>query len=89
MNNLKKTLIINAHPVSDSTSSVALMGLQHFLETYNEQKADDEMIETISLYDVEIPTLTRTVFSNATIKCKKRTQKYVLILHGSFCQLLI
>ena len=60
---MKKTLIINAHPISDSTSSVALMGLQHFLETYNEQKADDEMIETISLYDVEIPTLTRTVFS--------------------------
>lgn len=60
---MKKTLIINAHPISDSTSSVSLMGFQHFLNTYNQLKAEDEIIETISLYDVEIPPLSRTVFS--------------------------
>lgn len=60
---MKKTLIINAHPISNSTSSVALMGLQYFLNTYNQLKAEDEVIETISLYDVEIPPLSRTVFS--------------------------
>lgn len=58
-----KTLIINAHPISDSTSSVSLMGLQYFLNTYIQLKAEDEIIEKISLYDEEIPPLSRTVFS--------------------------
>jgi len=58
-----KLLIINAHPDFDSTASTSLDVFNYFLKAYKEKHANDEVIEQINLYDVEVPRLDKTVFS--------------------------
>lgn len=57
---MNKTLVINAHPNFDSTSSVTLNVLDHFLEV-SKQSNPHEMIEQINLYSDEVPAIDQTV----------------------------
>ncbi|MEH7345096.1 NAD(P)H-dependent oxidoreductase [Bacillus sp. JJ1532] len=60
---MNKTLIINAHPNIDDTSSVSLQVFNHFLEAYKELIPDSELIEQINLYSDVVPMIDKTVLS--------------------------
>ncbi|OWT52055.1 MULTISPECIES: FMN-dependent NADH-azoreductase [Bacillus] len=60
---MNKTLIINAHPKVDDTSSVSIKVLNHFLESYKELIPNNETIEQINLYDDVVPMIDKTVLS--------------------------
>ncbi|MEH7122260.1 NAD(P)H-dependent oxidoreductase [Bacillus sp. JJ1773] len=60
---MNKTLIINAHPNIDDTSSVSLQVFNHFLEAYKELIPDSEGIEQINLYSDVVPMIDKTVLS--------------------------
>ncbi|MEH7390895.1 FMN-dependent NADH-azoreductase [Bacillus sp. JJ1474] len=60
---MNKTLIINAHPNIDDTSSVSLQVFNHFLEAYKELIPDSEVIEQINLYSDVVPMIDKTVLS--------------------------
>ena len=60
---MNKTLIINAHPKVDDTSSVSIKVFNHFLESYKELIANNETIEQINLYDDVVPMIDKTVLS--------------------------
>ncbi|WP_144613249.1 FMN-dependent NADH-azoreductase [Bacillus cereus] len=60
---MNKTLIINAHPKVDDTSSVSIKVLNHFLVSYKELIPNNETIEQISLYDDVVPMIDKTVLS--------------------------
>ncbi|EEL89232.1 FMN-dependent NADH-azoreductase [Bacillus cereus] len=60
---MNKTLIINAHPKVDDTSSVSIKVLNHFLESYKELIPNTETIEQINLYDDVVPMIDKTVLS--------------------------
>ncbi|MFJ7407002.1 MULTISPECIES: FMN-dependent NADH-azoreductase [unclassified Lysinibacillus] len=59
---MSKLLVINAHPEFDSTTSVSLIGLRNFMNFYQEENSDEEIIEQINLYDDYIPQLDKTIF---------------------------
>ncbi|MFC3750187.1 FMN-dependent NADH-azoreductase [Paenibacillus sp. GCM10012306] len=58
---MSKLLIINAHPLVDSTTSFSLGVFKHFMKTYVEHKPNNEIIEQINLYEDEIPLIDKTV----------------------------
>ncbi|MES9695079.1 NAD(P)H-dependent oxidoreductase [Bacillus toyonensis] len=60
---MNKTLIINAHPKVDDTSSVSIKVLNHFLVSYKELIPNNEPIEQINLYDDIVPMIDKTVLS--------------------------
>ncbi|KOP66718.1 FMN-dependent NADH-azoreductase [Bacillus sp. FJAT-18019] len=60
---MNKTLIINAHPKIDDTSSVSLQVFNHFLKAYKELIPDSEVIEQINLYSDLVPMIDKTVLS--------------------------
>ncbi|MGH1256721.1 MULTISPECIES: FMN-dependent NADH-azoreductase [Bacillus] len=60
---MNKTLIINAHPKMDDTSSVSIKVLNHFLVSYKELIPNNETIEQINLYDDVVPMIDKTVLS--------------------------
>lgn len=60
---MNKTLIINAHPKVDDTSSVSIKVFNHFLESYKELIPNNETIEQINLYDDVVPMIDKTVLS--------------------------
>ncbi|EMI9087214.1 MULTISPECIES: FMN-dependent NADH-azoreductase [unclassified Bacillus (in: firmicutes)] len=60
---MNKTLIINAHPKVDDTSSVSIKVLNHFLVSYKEFIPNNETIEQINLYDDVVPMIDKTVLS--------------------------
>ncbi|MEM5003378.1 FMN-dependent NADH-azoreductase [Priestia megaterium] len=60
---MSKTLIINAHPKVDDTSSYSLKVFHHFLTTYKELIPDSETIEQINLYSGVVPMIDKTVLS--------------------------
>ncbi|MEH7853454.1 NAD(P)H-dependent oxidoreductase [Bacillus thuringiensis] len=60
---MNKTLIINAHPKVDDTSSVSIKVLNHFLVSYKELIPNNETIEQINLYDDVVPMIDKTVLS--------------------------
>jgi len=60
---LSKLLVINAHPEFDSSTSVSLVGLRNFMDFYQEENSDEEIIEQINLYDDYIPQLDKTIFA--------------------------
>ncbi|KAB2442572.1 FMN-dependent NADH-azoreductase [Bacillus luti] len=60
---MNNTLIINAHPKVDDTSSVSIKVLNHFLESYTELIPNNETIEQINLYDDVVPMIDKTVLS--------------------------
>ncbi|PGX01080.1 FMN-dependent NADH-azoreductase [Bacillus sp. AFS033286] len=60
---MNKTLIINAHPKVDDTSSVSIKVLNHFLESYTELIPNNETIEQINLYDDVVPMIDKTILS--------------------------
>lgn len=60
---MNKTLIINAHPKVDATSSYSLKVFHHFLTTYKELTHDSERIEQINLYSDVVPMIDKTVLS--------------------------
>ncbi|MNW47646.1 FMN-dependent NADH-azoreductase 1 [compost metagenome] len=60
---MSKILVINAHPLVDSTSSFSLNVFNHFLKTYKENKAESEVIEQINLYEDVVPMIDKTVLS--------------------------
>ncbi|MED1382390.1 FMN-dependent NADH-azoreductase [Bacillus mycoides] len=60
---MNKTLIINAHPKVDDTSSVSIKVLNHFLVSYKELIPNNETIEQINLYDDVVPMIDNTVLS--------------------------
>ncbi|HFJ9403494.1 FMN-dependent NADH-azoreductase [Bacillus sp. (in: firmicutes)] len=60
---MNKTLIINAHPKVDDTSSVSIKVFKHFLESYKEFISNNETIEQINLYDDVVPMIDKTVLS--------------------------
>lgn len=60
---MNKTLIINAHPKVDDTSSVSIKVFNHFLESYTELIPNNETIEQINLYDDVVPMIDKTVLS--------------------------
>ncbi|KAA0785444.1 MULTISPECIES: FMN-dependent NADH-azoreductase [Bacillus cereus group] len=60
---MNKTLIINAHPKVDDTSSISIKVLNHFLESYKELIPNNETIEQINLYDDVVPMIDKTVLS--------------------------
>ncbi|MEH7392359.1 FMN-dependent NADH-azoreductase [Bacillus sp. JJ1474] len=60
---MNKTLIINAHPNIDDTSSVSLQVFNHFLKAYKELIPDNEVIEQINLYSDLVPMIDKTVLS--------------------------
>lgn len=60
---MNKTLIINAHPKVDDTSSVSIKVFKHFLESYKELISNNETIEQINLYDDVVPMIDKTVLS--------------------------
>ena len=60
---MNKTLIINAHPKVDDTSSVSIKVLNHFLVSYKELIPHNETIEQINLYDDVVPMIDKTVLS--------------------------
>jgi FMN-dependent NADH-azoreductase len=60
---MNKTLIINAHPKIDDTSSVSLQVFNYFLKAYKELIPDSEAIEQINLYSDVVPMVDQTVLS--------------------------
>lgn len=60
---MNKTLIINAHPKIDDTSSVSLQVLNHFLKAYKELIPEGEVIEQINLYSDVVPMIDKIVLS--------------------------
>lgn len=60
---MSKTLIINAHPKVDDTSSYSLGVMNHFLEAYKEFIPESEELEQINLYSDEVPMIDKTVLS--------------------------
>ncbi|MGX9134267.1 FMN-dependent NADH-azoreductase [Rummeliibacillus sp. JY-2-4R] len=60
---MNKTLIINAHPSIDDTSSVSLQVFNHFLMAYKELIPESEVIEQINLYSDVVPMIDKTVLS--------------------------
>jgi FMN-dependent NADH-azoreductase len=60
---MNKTLIINAHPKIDDTSSVSLQVFNRFLQAYKELIPDSEVIEQINLYSDVVPMIDKTVLS--------------------------
>ncbi|EMX0191898.1 NAD(P)H-dependent oxidoreductase [Bacillus cereus] len=60
---MNKTLIINAHPKVDDTSSVSIKVLNHFLVSYKELIPNNETIEQINLYDDVVPMIDKTILS--------------------------
>jgi FMN-dependent NADH-azoreductase len=60
---MNKTLIINAHPKIDDTSSVSLQVFNHFLKAYKGLIHDSEVIEQINLYSEVVPMIDKTVLS--------------------------
>ena len=60
---MNKTLIINAHPKIDDTSSVSLQVFNHFLKVYKGLIHDSEVIEQINLYSDVVPMIDKTVLS--------------------------
>ncbi|HDR8127602.1 TPA: NAD(P)H-dependent oxidoreductase [Bacillus cereus] len=60
---MNKTLIINAHPKVDDTSSVSIKVLNHFLESYTELISNNETIEQINLYDDVVPMIDKIVLT--------------------------
>jgi FMN-dependent NADH-azoreductase len=60
---MNKTLIINAHPKVDDTSSISLQVFNHFLKAYKELISDSEAIEQINLYSDVVPMVDQTVLS--------------------------
>ncbi|OAS88574.1 FMN-dependent NADH-azoreductase [Metabacillus litoralis] len=60
---MNKTLIINAHPKVDDTSSISLQVFNHFLKAYKELIPDNENIEQINLYCDEVPMVDKMVLS--------------------------
>jgi FMN-dependent NADH-azoreductase len=60
---MNKTLIINAHPKIDDTSSFSLQVFNHFLKAYKELISDSEVIEQINLYSDIVPMIDKTVLS--------------------------
>ncbi|MFE7083349.1 FMN-dependent NADH-azoreductase [Priestia megaterium] len=60
---MNKTLIINAHPKVDDTSSCSLKVFQHFLTTYEELIPDNKEIEQINVYSDVVPIIDKTVLS--------------------------
>jgi FMN-dependent NADH-azoreductase len=58
---MNKTLIINAHPKIDDTSSVSLQVFNHFLKAYKGLIHDSEVIEQINLYSDVVPMIDKTV----------------------------
>ena len=59
---MNKTLIINAHPKVDDTSSVSIKVLS-ILESYKELISNNKTIEQINLYDDVVPMIDKTVLS--------------------------
>ncbi|MDQ0060529.1 FMN-dependent NADH-azoreductase [Paenibacillus harenae] len=59
---MEKLLVINAHPKVDADSSVSLMVLRHFLETYKKLNPDGP-IEQIDLYREHVPCIDRDFLS--------------------------
>lgn len=70
---MNKTLIINAHPKIDDTSSVSLQVLNHFLKAYKELIPEREVIEQINLYSDVVPMIDKTVL-NAWEKQQKEQE---------------
>jgi len=66
---LEKLLVINAHPKVESDSSVSLLVLRHFLETYRKLNPEGP-VEQIDLYRDQVPSIDR-VFLSAQEKIKK------------------
>ncbi|MBM7609785.1 FMN-dependent NADH-azoreductase [Lysinibacillus composti] len=60
---MSKILVINAHPIVNSTSSVSLNVLEHFMRTYKELHSNEEIIEQINLYSEEVPMIDETVLT--------------------------
>jgi len=60
---MNKTLIINAHPKVDDTSSYSLKVFNHFLTAYKELIPASETIEQINLYSDVVPMVDKTVLS--------------------------
>lgn len=60
---MSKLLVINAHPIVDSTSSVSLNVLDYFMETYKELHSNEEIIEQINLYSDVVPMIDNTVLT--------------------------
>lgn len=60
---MSKLLIINAHPIVDSTSSVSLNVLDYFMRAYKEQHSNIEIIEQINLYSEVVPMIDETVLT--------------------------
>ncbi|MGX4585705.1 FMN-dependent NADH-azoreductase [Paenibacillus chitinolyticus] len=60
---MSKLLIIHAHPDFDSKTSASLHVLNYFLKVYKENHSKDEVIETINLYEDEVPLLDKNVLS--------------------------
>ncbi|GGH11641.1 FMN-dependent NADH-azoreductase [Paenibacillus segetis] len=60
---MRKLLIINAHPDFDSITSASLDMLNYFKKVYKEKHPNDEVIEQIDLYDVEVPVIDKIVLS--------------------------
>lgn len=58
---MNKTLIINAHPKINDTSSVSLQVFNHFLKAYKELIPNNEVIEQINLYSDVVPMIDKTV----------------------------
>ncbi|MHA7098112.1 FMN-dependent NADH-azoreductase [Priestia aryabhattai] len=60
---MSKTLLINAHPKVDDTSSYSLKVFDHFLKSYKELISDGEIIEQINLYNDVVPMVDKIVLS--------------------------
>ncbi|KKI90570.1 FMN-dependent NADH-azoreductase [Bacillus sp. SA1-12] len=60
---MNKTLVINAHPKIDDSSSASLQVFNCFLKAYKELIPDSEAIEQINLYSDEVPMVDKTVLS--------------------------
>lgn len=58
---MNKTLIINAHPKINDTSSVSLQVFNHFLKAYKELIPNNKVIEQINLYNDVVPMIDKTV----------------------------
>ncbi|ALC85353.1 FMN-dependent NADH-azoreductase [Bacillus sp. FJAT-22090] len=60
---MSKLLVINAHPIVDSTSSVSLNVLDYFMRAYKELHSNEEIIEQINLYSEVVPMIDDTVLT--------------------------
>ncbi|MCM3731217.1 NAD(P)H-dependent oxidoreductase [Fictibacillus nanhaiensis] len=60
---MNKTLIINAHPKIDGTSSASLQVFNHFLKAYKKLIPDSKGIAQINLYSDVVPMVDQTVLS--------------------------